>query len=182
LTEDLHLNAHHRPCSQSYELKITCAQPEEFTIKFRLPWWMNAGPEVVVNGEKWAVTGNPSTYASIRKVWHNDTLQITLPQGLSVSRLPDRPDTVAFMEGPVVLAAVLGDGSGKTRAIETVNEKTLYGKTDEPTTVLVPDNERDSSRWRTGYRTQGQEQNIRFIPLYEIQDESYAVYFPIDKC
>ena len=127
------------------------------------------------------MTGNPSTYASIRRVWHNHALQITLPQDLSVSRLPDRPNTVAFMEGPVVLAAVLGDGSGKTRGAETVNEKTLYCKMDEPTTVLVPDNERDSSRWRTGYRTQGQTQNIRFIPLYEIQDECYAVYFPIDE-
>jgi hypothetical protein len=86
------------------------------------------------------------------------------------------------MEGPVVLAAVLGEGSGKTRSTEALSEQTLYGKTDEPQTVLVPDNERDSSRWRTGYRTQGQEQNIRFIPLYEIQDESYAVYFPIDEC
>jgi DUF1680 family protein len=179
LTEDPHLEAHRRPCNRSYELKITCAQPQEFTLKFRLPWWMNAKPEVAVNGEKQAVTGNPSTYASIRKVWHDDTLQITLPQGLNVSRLPDRRDTVAFMEGPVVLAAVLGDGSGKTRAAEAVDEKTLYCEKNEPTTVLVPDNERDSSRWRTGYRTQGQGQNIRFIPLYEIQDECYAVYFPI---
>jgi len=181
LTEDSHLDAHHRPSSQSYQLKITCAQPQEFTIKFRLPWWMSASPEVIVNGEKQAIVGNPSTYASIRRVWHNDTLQITLPQGLSVSRLPDRQDTLAFMEGPVVLAAILGDGSGKTGAGETDNEKTLYCKKDEPTTVLVPDNERDSSRWRTGYRTQGQPQNIRFIPLYEIQDECYAVYFPIQE-
>jgi DUF1680 family protein len=142
---------------------------------------MSASPEVTVNGERQAIEGNPSTYASIRRIWHNDTLQITLPQNLSVSRLPDRPDTVAFMEGPVVLAAVLGDGSGKTRAAETLNEKTLYCKKDEPTTVLVPDNERDSSRWRTGYRTQGQRQNVRFIPLYEIQDECYAVYFPIHE-
>jgi DUF1680 family protein len=142
---------------------------------------MNGGPEVIVNGEKQAVSGASSTYASIRRVWHNDTLQLTLPQGLSVSRLPDRPDTVAFMEGPVVLAAVLGDGSRKPGAAETFNEKTLYCKMDEPTTVLVRDNERDSSRWRTGYRTQGQPQNIRFIPLYEIQDECYAVYFPIQE-
>ena len=85
------------------------------------------------------------------------------------------------MEGPVVLAAVLGDASGKTGFGETVNEKTLYCKKDEPTAVLVPDNERDSSRWGTRYRTQGQTQNIRFIPLYEIQDERYAVYFPIQE-
>jgi uncharacterized protein len=181
LTEDPHLDAHHRPCSQSYQLKITCPQPEAFTIKFRLPWWLSASPEVKVNGERQAIVGDPSTYVSIPRVWHHDTLQITLPQGLSVSRLPDSPDTVAFMEGPVVLAAVLGDRSGQTRAVETVDEKTLYCKKDEPTTVLVPDNERDSSRWRTGYRTQGQRQNIRFIPLYEIQDECYAVYFPLQE-
>ncbi|HXD08638.1 MAG TPA: hypothetical protein VN653_01145, partial [Anaerolineales bacterium] len=118
---------------------------------------------------------------SIRRVWHNDTLQITLPQGLSLSRLPDRPETVAFMEGPVVLAAILGDGPGRTGQAEAINEKTLYCKKEEPTAVLVPDNERDSSRWRVGFRTQAQAQNIRFIPLYEIQDECYAVYFPIQE-
>ncbi len=58
-------------------------------------------------------TGNPSTYAQLRRVWHKDTLQITLPQRLSLSPLPDLPDTVAFMEGPVVLAGVLGDGPEK---------------------------------------------------------------------
>ncbi len=82
------------------------------------------------------------------------------------------------MEGPVVLAAVLGDGSGKT-AVEALDERTLYSAGKDPTSVLIPDNEREFTHWRIGYRTQNQAQNLRFIPLYEIRDESYAVYFPV---
>ena len=141
---------------------------------------MSASPEVIVNGEKQAITGNPSTYALIHKVWQNDTIHIELPQSLTTSPLPDLPDTVAFMEGPVVLAAVLGDGSKRTSA-ETLTEKTLYGNKEDPTSLLIPDNEREFTRWRSGYRTQSQAQNLRFISLYEIQDECYAVYFPIHE-
>ena len=84
------------------------------------------------------------------------------------------------MEGPVVLAAVLGDGSKRAGA-EMLSEKTLYGKKADPKSLLIPDNEREFTRWRSGYRTHGQAQNIRFIPLYEIQDECYAVYFSIHE-
>ena len=175
LSENSRSEAHRRPGRRSFELKIACAQPQDFALKFRLPWWMSASPEVAVNGEKQAVAGNPSTYAQIQRVWHNDTVQITLPQSLTTSPLPDMPDTVAFMEGPVVLAAVLGSEPGG----EALTEKTLYCREADPTSILIPDNEREFTRWKIGYRTQDQAQNMRFIPLYEIRTECYAVYFPI---
>jgi hypothetical protein len=84
------------------------------------------------------------------------------------------------MEGPVVLAGILR-GDDRSSETERLIEKTLYGKSDDPTSVLIPDNEREFSRWRIGYRTMGQPENIRFIPLYEIRDECYAVYFPITE-
>jgi len=180
LSENTHPEAHRRPGSRSYELKITCSEPQEFALKFRLPWWMSASPEVTINGEKQAIVGNPSTYALIHKVWQNDTIHIALPQSLTTSPLPDLPDTVAFMDGPVVLAAVLGDGSKRASA-ETLIEKTLYGNKEDPASLLIPDNEREFTRWRSGFRTHGQAQNMRFISLYEIQDERYAVYFPIQE-
>jgi len=178
LSENTHPDAHQRPGSRTYELKITCRQPEEFMLKFRVPWWVSSSIEVAVNGENQAVTGKPSSYAQLKRVWHNDTIQITLPQKLVTCHLPDLPGTVAFMEGPVVLAGVLGDGKTQHRT-ETLTEKTLYRAAGDPTTILIPDNEREFTRWRIGYRTSGQPVNIRFIPLYEIRDESYAVYFPI---
>jgi len=84
------------------------------------------------------------------------------------------------MDGPVVLAGVLGDGNRQI-GTETLIEKTLFSGGGNPTAILIPDNDREFSRWRSGYRTTGQPQNIRFIPLYEIRDECYAVYFPISE-
>jgi uncharacterized protein len=184
LSEDTHPKTHRKPHSRSYDLQITCDQPQEFMLKFRLPWWMSANPKVVINGEEQGVAGNPSTYARIQRAWHNDTVQITLPQELTTSPLPDLPDTVAFMEGPVVLAAVLGDkpampGRDFLTGVENFTENTLYVTGTDPTSALITDNEREFSRWRIGYRTQDQALNFRFIPLYEIRDEVYAVYFPI---
>jgi hypothetical protein len=178
LSEDSQPEAHRRPHNRFYELKIACTQPVEFALQFRLPWWISSSPELMINGEKHAVPGNPSTYFRIQRVWFHDTVQITLPHSLTTSPLPDLPDTVAFMEGPVVLAGILEDKPGKTRG-ESLTENTLYCKGEDFASVLIPDNEREFTRWQISYRTQDQAQNTRFIPLYEIRDESYAVYFPI---
>ena len=38
--------------------------------------------------------------------------------------------------------------------------------------------------WRgtqSHYRTTGQSRNIRLVPLYEIDDEGYEIYFPLRK-
>jgi len=45
---------------------------------------------------------------------------------------------------------------------------------------LTPDRERNHSWWNAGYyKTKGQSANIRLIPLHEIKDESYTVYFQV---
>jgi len=44
--------------------------------------------------------------------------------------------------------------------------------------MLTPDNEREWDSWHPGYRAIGQERGLRFMPLYEITDEPYTVYFP----
>jgi DUF1680 family protein len=179
LSEGSQPESHRRPRCRSYELQIDCAEPLEFPLKFRLPWWMNASPDISINGEKRVVAGNPSTYAQVHQVWHHDKVQITLPYQLAASPLPDLPDTVAFMEGPVVLAAVLGNRTAGI-AGDTFNESTLYYKKEaDPASILIPDNEREFTHWKIEYRTRDQAKNLRFIPLYEIRDEAYAVYFPI---
>ena len=170
LTEDMHPELHDRPRGSTYAVTIACQQPQEFTLKFRLPGWLSTGAEVEINGERQALAGDPSSYAAIRRVWQNDTVRITLPHHLALCPLPDRPDTVAFMDGPVVLAGVLGDGSG-SKSPEFLAEKALHYEKDGPEALLVPDNDREFTRWRIGYKTTGQAENIRLIPLYEIRDE-----------
>jgi hypothetical protein len=180
LSEDTHPEAHRRPGSRTFVLRIDCHQPQEFTLKFRIPWWVSSNPEVIINGEIQAADEKPSSYAFVHRAWQNDTIRITLPQSLAICPLPDLRSTVAFMDGPVVLAGVLGDGNRQI-GTETLIEKTLFSRGGDPTAILIPDNEREFTRWRSGYRTTGQPLNIRFIPLYEIRDECYSVYFPISE-
>jgi hypothetical protein len=92
---------------------------------------------------------------------------VELPKGLTGCPLPDTPDTVAFMDGPAVLAGLCGE------------ERILAGDKDRPETMLTPDNEREWNYWVHSYRTIHQERGLRFMPLYEIRDERYTVYFPV---
>ena len=54
-----------------------------------------------------------------------------------------------------------------------------YAKARAATRIATPDNEREWVFWMTGYRTLNQARNIRFLPLYEIVDQPYTVYFPV---
>jgi uncharacterized protein len=199
LSSDTQVASVQRPSSRVFLLKIVCARPQEFGLKFRLPWWLSGAPQVTLNGETLEVENRSSSYAEIRRMWDCDTLRIELPQALTACPLPDRPETVAFMEGPLVLAGVLEDFPAAQKVvkhtqktnfenledvptnlgIERLVEKTLFASPVAPTSVLTPDNEREWHIWRTGYRTTGQPENLRLIPLYEICEERYQVYFPV---
>jgi DUF1680 family protein len=157
----------HRPSRWAIELSLRCERPVAFTLQLRLPWWVLGQANVLVNGEPEAVTTGPSSFYEVRRTWQDDTVRLELPKGLWTCPLPDEPDTVAFMDGPVVLAGLCDE------------ERTLYGDKDRPETILTPDNEREWWFWQNGYRTHGQKHGLRFVPLYEVKDEVYAVYFPV---
>ena len=156
-----------RPKQWAINLSVQCAGPADFALKLRVPWWIAGPPRVTVNGAAQAVTAEPSGFVTLRRTWTNDTVRIELPTALTTCPLPDRPDTVAFMDGPLVLAGLCDE------------ERTLHGDPAHPETLLIPDHEREWSTWKGWYRTAGQERGIRFIPLHEVKDERYTVYFPV---
>jgi uncharacterized protein len=166
-TLDPQLDKPKRPECLAFDVAVESERSVEFTLKIRLPWWLRRPPTIVVNGTPVEAELVPSSYWSIRRTWQRDRLHVELPKGLTTSTLPDRPDMVAFMDGPVVLAGLCDE------------ERTLCGDTDHPETMLVPDNEREWRAWQPGYRTRNQARGIRFLPLYEIVDERYTVYFPV---
>ncbi len=157
----------HRPMSLDVDFTICCDSPTEFVLKFRIPWWIKGDAKIFINGELTDIQAEPSSFCSIKRIWDRDTVSIELPKELSVCPLPDDPETVAFMEGPIVLAGLCDE------------DRVLYGDKKHPETILVPDNERMWSSWIINYRTQGQDRNIRFIPLYDVGYEKYSVYFRV---
>ncbi|CAN7380751.1 glycoside hydrolase family 127 protein [Paenibacillus sp. LjRoot153] len=161
----------HRPDRFIYSLKITCDKATEFTLKLRVPRWVKDEPIIYVNGVQLTDPVRPQSFIEIRKSWSNgDLVQIEFPKSLTTEPLPGVEDMVAFMDGPIVLAGLIE------------REHRLVGNPSLPDTMLVADRERNHSWWNIGYyRTKGQEKGIRFIPLYEIKDETYTVYFPVDQ-
>jgi len=159
----------HRPGSWLVELAIQSDQEVEFELRVRLPWWLKGTAAVTINGQPESVKSTPSTFVTLKRRWMNDKVSLLLPKGLTTCPLPDAGEMVAFMDGPVVLAGLSSE------------EVRLRGQLADPDSILVPDNEREWGTWKPGYRTRGQVRNFRFVPLYEVVDEPYTVYFPVAK-
>ncbi len=169
LTLDQQLDQPHRPSALAFDLAIEAARAVELTLQIRLPWWLRGEATIALNGERLPIDAMPSSYARLRRTWTRDRIHVELPKALTTCPLPDDPARVAFLDGPVVLAGLCDE------------ELTLYGDKEHPETLLAPDNEREWRAWKPGYRTRGQPRNLRFLPLYEIVDERYTVYFPIEE-
>jgi DUF1680 family protein len=166
-TENKQLGDTKRPQSSAVDLHIACEQPTDFTLKIRIPWWLKGEPEIVVDGVRERGPFTPSSFYRIHRTWDEQRVSITLPKGLTCEPLQDDPSLVAFMDGPVALAGLCEE------------ERVFRGDRDDPRTMLAPHNEREWAEWRQGYRTIDQRHNVRFMPLYEIVDEPYTVYFPV---
>lgn len=157
-----------RPKCYIYRLKLNCDQPTDFTLKLRIPWWVAGDPSIEVNGKPLGGKSMADGFAVISRVWTTDSIHLILPTRLTTEPLPDMPNLIAFMDGPIVLAGLVGE------------ERTLVGDISDPETMLTPDRERHHGWWNTGYyRTIGQDCGFRFIPLSDIRDEAYTVYFPV---
>ena len=192
LSQDRQLQSHHRPENLAYNILVHADQPVEFTVRLRLPWWLSQKAEIVLNGEPLSVNSGPSSYVEIQRIWSEDKLHLVFPKTLGAVPLPDDPTTYGFMDGPVVLAGLnAGEPPSAARGKEAggytarpnyrITGVTLIGNPAQPASFLTADNEREWSYWREGFRTQGQPQNIRFIPLYEVREEVFTVYFPVKR-
>lgn len=164
-TED-HERGYGPPRGMAIDLTIACDAIVEFTLSFRIPWWIKADPVIEIDGERQQGSFTPSSLHRIHRTWSENRVSIQLPRGLNTVPLPDEPSRTAFMDGPVVLAGL----SGRTAR--------LHGDRDDPDAILAPDAVRDSREWEMSYKARVKDRDIRFVPLHEIRDGVYSVYFP----
>ena len=141
-----------------------------FTLKLRLPWWIDGRAKISVNDKPESVTCGASDFHSIKRKWHNDRLRIELPKALTSCPLPDAPDTVAFMDGPVVLAGLCG-----RQAVP------IHGDKDHPDSVLVPDEKRPRDDRFCNFQGIGLWGDLKFMPLFEVVDEQHTIYLTVSK-
>ncbi len=152
------------------KINVRVKTPEEFTLSLRIPDWVSGEPVISVDGEEIKLVDG-SGYCDIRRVWSDNTVNIYFPVKLSTDALPDFPELTAFLEGPVVLAGLRGGDCGITPKQGCAPESALVNVT-EHTYSTFP--------WQQStYRTVGQPENFSFVPLYDITDEEYTVYFTV---
>ncbi len=153
----------HRPASVRVRVAAASAEGVGLRLRVRVPRWTLGEPAVAGDTPArregdWLVVDHPGGVSRIDLAF--GTRLVTVP-------IPDDPATVAFMEGPVVLAG-LAD-----------REIALAGSAERPADILSPDDERHWSQWRIGYRSVGQPVATRFVPLHQVTDEPFSVYFPL---
>jgi len=160
----------HRPQAWLMKVAVTCDPPCEWTLSLRIPSWISGPAILQENGKDSPMQPNAQGFFEIRRVWDQAEFTLVFPRTISLSPIPDEPGTVAFLEGPIVLAAV------------TEEERRIQIDPANPASYLVPDNERQWGEWMNTFRLKGQPRGLRFLPLYDITDEAYAVYFPTITC
>lgn len=169
------------PMGDSATLKITSGKSKAFTLALRRPYWAGAGFSVKVNGRMLTNISRPDTYIEISRRWKvGDTVELVLPKTLRKEPLPDNPNRMAIMWGPLVLAGDLGP---------EVNRRSHHDGNNPPEAApALITAEQNVDGWlkpvpgKPGvFRTvnAGLKEDIEFAPFYEMPRRRYAIYWDV---
>ena len=159
---------------------FTLALPEarEFTVRARRPAWCGEGFAIRINGEPAdADSPRPGGHATLRRLWKNgDTIEVTLPKSPRLEPLPDNPDRVALLWGPLVLAGDLGPEHGFA-AWEPGAIPVFVGAKDRPIREWLRPVEGEPGVFRT--EGVGRPREMTFRPFYLTHRRTYGIYWDL---
>ncbi len=162
------------PAEQGTTLKIKVDAPQQRTLHVRIPGWVADGGAVKINGRPLEAFGQPGSYLAITRTWHDgDKIEVSLPMAFSTEPLPGDSTLTAPLYGPLVLAAVMGEGpkDGPMKIITGRDTTAKNMPKPEPAPALA------SMTVQSASALTFQSGPTAAKPLYRIQDEKYAVYW-----
>jgi len=97
------------PFEEQTKLTITEGS-SKFKLMVRYPAWVSKEAlKITVNGKDVSYFALPSSYISIDRKWKKgDVVQIMLPMRNTIEHMPNVPEYIAFMHGPILLGAKTG--------------------------------------------------------------------------
>jgi DUF1680 family protein len=171
------------PEQQSTTLTITAKNPTQLAINLRIPYWVQGG-SVKVNGATLPAFASPSSYLTLNRAWKTgDKIELSLPMDLHIDPMPDDETIQAFMYGPLVLAGrfdavgkdmLYGEYGPKDNAQSKVPD--IVADPNKPTAWVEPD-----PKQALTFHALGQSQPLTMVPLYQVIQERYAVYWKVNK-
>ncbi|MCM1450971.1 MAG: glycoside hydrolase family 127 protein [Clostridium sp.] len=192
------------PASEASKIIVHADKPKTFTLKVRVPGWTPAGQTgIAVNGKRFNHSAEPSSWASITREWKDgDVVDLQFPFGIALEPLPNAPQYVAIMRGPVLMAANVGADSldgllsddGRWAHIAHGPLKSLFstpfiiGEKDEALAKLQamkPVEGKELTYVVDGLFTipdldaDGASRPVVLQPFYSLHDCRYAMYWPM---
>lgn len=171
------------PQEQGTTLILSANAPVEMAINLRIPYWAQGG-KVKINRTVLPAFASPSSYLTLNRLWKNgDQIEFSLPMGLHIDSMPDDETVQAVMYGPLVLAArfdpvskniMYGDYQPKAGDLYKVPD--IVADPAKPTAWVEPDQKEPLL-----FHAVGQSQPLALLPLNEIIQQRYAVYWKVNK-
>jgi DUF1680 family protein len=145
------------PLRGTVTLRVTSAAPIEFTLRMRVPSWLNAMPQLQVNGKP-VHADEQQGFAVVRRRWvSGDALTFELPLEFRTEAIDDlHPETVALLRGPLVYVEQNPADVESAQA----NPEALRPASEAPGVFSS----------HTGNRSR------TYAPFYFVRDEAYTMY------
>jgi DUF1680 family protein len=176
------------PDEDSVRLTLRLAAPVRFALHVRHPAWAEGELALTVNGRSQPASSRPGRHATLEREWRDgDVVELRLPMRLRAEPMPDDPTVVAFLQGPIVLAADLGRAglddakrfgpmAPEVGPSEASSSPILVAATiGEALARLRPTEE------PLTFRSQGlgRPADVVLRPFFRLYDRRHAVYLPV---
>jgi len=167
------------PEKDTARLTLSCDKPVAFALRLRCPGWVSGPMKVAINGKTQDVNSAPDSCVTLRREWRDgDRVDVRIPMNLRTESMPDNPDRVALLYGPIVLAGDLGpEDLGAPDADSAEPRPPVFvtdGKALEDCVVPVPGKP-------LTFRTDGvgKPEDVTLIPFYRMHHHRYSVYWDL---
>jgi uncharacterized protein len=180
------------PYEELTKLKITRGSAK-FKLMVRYPSWVADGAlKIFINGTPLVYDAHPASYVVIDRIWKKgDEVRVLLPMHNSIEQLPNVPDYIAIMHGPILLGAKTGTEDLKGLIAGDSRWGHIAGGEKLPidkAPIIIEDSKNDI----TGKLVPVKDKplvftanglnminpiNVVFEPFYQIHDSRYMIYW-----
>jgi hypothetical protein len=149
------------PDEETVSIRVDASLPQTWTLRLRIPAWLQQPAQITVNGSPAGVTGTPGSFAALRRRWKSgDVVQLRLPQTFRAESIDDQhPNVAAIMRGPIMLVAINPPDGLEKR------------------TLAMDEGFRAVSQGAGAWMRNEGGQEIVFLPFHRVQNERYTTYF-----
>jgi len=97
------------PFDEKIKLTIATAKPVRFPLYLRVPGWCKK-PELQINGASSSVRAHSSSYYVIDRRWTGgDTVELTLPMDITLTKWTKNKDSISVNRGPLTYSLKIGE-------------------------------------------------------------------------